>query len=100
MTFGLDMVILVGKLCLGKHQTLDETHEHICERLILFGVSISRREVLYLFDVIRTASSASSSGLRQFLFLQTLLTTATTAATPTREQMVSQRTMLHGYSYA
>jgi hypothetical protein len=60
MTFGLDVVILIGQLRLGKHQTLDETHEHMCERLRPFGASISRREILYLFDafcnVLRAAS--------------------------------------------
>ena len=32
-TFGLDIVILAGQLRLGKHQTLDEAHEQIRERL-------------------------------------------------------------------
>ncbi|SRR5258708_4051876 len=49
-TFGLDIVLLVGELHLGKHQTLDEVHERIAERLAPLGVSISRREILYLFD--------------------------------------------------
>jgi hypothetical protein len=60
MTFGLDVVILVGQLRLGKHQTLDETHEHIRERLRPFGASISRREILYLFDVFCNVLRAAS----------------------------------------
>jgi hypothetical protein len=49
-TFGLDIVILVGHLRLRAHQTLDEVHQALLERLASFGLSISRREVLYLFD--------------------------------------------------
>lgn len=49
-TFGLDIVILVGHLRLAQHQTLDEVHHTLCQRLAPFGVTISRREVLYLFD--------------------------------------------------
>ena len=49
-TFGLDIVILVGHLRLAQHQTLDEVHHTLSQRLAPFGVTISRREVLYLFD--------------------------------------------------
>ena len=49
-TFGLDVVLLVGRLRLGNHQTLDETHQQVLSQLTSLGVSISRREVLYLFD--------------------------------------------------
>ena len=59
-TFGLDIVLLVGKLHLGKHQTLDEIHETILERLAPLGVSISRREVLYLFDAFSALLRATS----------------------------------------
>jgi len=63
MTFGLDIVVLVGHLRLGKHLTLDETHAELCERLAPLGASVSRREVMYLFDtfctVLRAASEAS-----------------------------------------
>ena len=62
MTFGLDIVILVGKLRLGKHQTLDETHQELSERLARVSASVSRREVMYLFEafctVLRSASDA------------------------------------------
>jgi hypothetical protein len=63
MTFGLDIVILAGKLHLGKHQTLDEVHQELSERLASVSASISRREVAYLFDafnlVLRSASDAA-----------------------------------------
>lgn len=59
-TFGLDIVLLVGKLHLGEHQTLDEMHETITERLAPLGVSISRREVLYLFDAFSALLRATS----------------------------------------
>jgi len=49
-TFGLDIVILVGQLRLAQHHTLDEVHHTLSQRLAPFGVTISRREVLYLFD--------------------------------------------------
>jgi hypothetical protein len=59
-TFGLDIVILAGHLRLGKHQTQDEVHQQLSERIAPLGVSISRREVLYLFDafcsLLRVAS--------------------------------------------
>jgi hypothetical protein len=59
-TFGLDVVVLAGQLHFGKHQTLDEAHQHLSERLALVGVSISRREVLYLFDAFTTLLRAAS----------------------------------------
>lgn len=59
-TFGLDVVILAGQLRLGKHQTLDEAYGQVSERLAPFGVSISRREVLYLFDAFCTLLRAAS----------------------------------------
>jgi hypothetical protein len=62
MTFGLDVVLWVGQLRLGEHRTLDEMHASLGTRLALLGVSISRREVMYLFDafcaVLRAASEA------------------------------------------
>ncbi len=62
-TFGLDVVFLVGYLRLKKHQTIDEMHEEVSERLKEMGASISRREIMYLFDdfckVMRAASDAA-----------------------------------------
>jgi hypothetical protein len=61
MVFGLDIVILVGKLRLEKHQTLDETHQELVSRLAPLGTSISRREVMYLFDAFCNVLRASSA---------------------------------------
>ena len=49
-TFGLDIVLLVGQLHLGKHQTVDEVHAELLSPLAPLGVTISRREILYLFE--------------------------------------------------
>jgi hypothetical protein len=59
-TFGLDVVLLVGRLHLGKHQTVDEVHQELLERLAPFGVTIARREILYLFEAYCTLLRASS----------------------------------------
>ena len=59
-TFGLDIVLLVGRLHLGKHQTVDEVHAELLERLAPLGVTISRREILYLFEAYCTLLRASS----------------------------------------
>ena len=49
-TFGLDIVVLVGRLKLGSHQTLDEAHEAISNRLKAHHMTLSRRNVMYLFE--------------------------------------------------
>jgi len=49
-TFGLDVLMRIGMLRLQRHQTLDEIHWDLLEHLGVFGVSISRREVLYLIE--------------------------------------------------
>ena len=59
-TYGLDVVLLAGRLRLGKHQTVDEVHEELLERLAPLGVTISRREILYLFEAYGTLLRASS----------------------------------------
>lgn len=60
-TFGLDIVILVGHLRLAKHQTLDEVHQILSERLSPYTLTISRREVLYLFDAYASLLRAAGS---------------------------------------
>src|SRR6266566_912375 len=60
-TFGLDIVILVGHLRLARHQTLDEVHQALSERLSPFALTISRREVLYLFDAYSSLLQAAGS---------------------------------------
>jgi hypothetical protein len=59
-TFGLDIVLLIGQLRLGRHQTVDETHRSLQERLLPLGLSISRREVLYLFNAYCTLLRAGT----------------------------------------
>src|SRR5258708_10691019 len=49
-TFGLDIVILVGQLRLREHKTVDEIHRLLTERLAPLGQTISRREMLFLFE--------------------------------------------------
>src|SRR5437899_10907605 len=53
-TFGLDIVLLVGRLHLGKHQTVDEVNEELLERLASLGAKIARRDILYLFEAYCT----------------------------------------------
>ena len=59
-TYGLDIVLLVGRLRLGQHQTVDEIHRELQVRLASLGVSISRREILYLFEAYCTLLRAAS----------------------------------------
>lgn len=59
-TYGMDIVLLVGQLRLGQHQTVDEIHQALLERLMPLGVRISRREILYLFEAYCTVLRASS----------------------------------------
>jgi hypothetical protein len=49
-TFGLDWILLIGQVRLSEHLTLDQTHQAVQERLARFHMTISRREVLYLFE--------------------------------------------------
>jgi hypothetical protein len=62
MTYGLDIVVLVGRLRLRDHRTIDEVHQDLLGRLEPLGVTVARREILYLFEayctVLRAASSA------------------------------------------
>ncbi len=49
-SFGLDVIALVGHLKLAGHHTLDEVHQTLNEKLALSQTTISRREVMYLFE--------------------------------------------------
>lgn len=60
-TYGLDIVLLVGRLRLREHQTVDEIHQEVLKRLEPLGVKIARREILYLFEAYCTLLRASSS---------------------------------------
>jgi hypothetical protein len=59
-TYGLDIVLLVGRLRLKEHQTVDEVHQEVLKRLEPLGVKIARREILYLFEAYATLLRASS----------------------------------------
>ncbi|HET8910378.1 MAG TPA: hypothetical protein VFN23_02875 [Ktedonobacteraceae bacterium] len=49
-TFGLDIVLLVGQLRLREHKTVDEMHTVLSQRLAEVHQTISRREMLFLFE--------------------------------------------------
>src|SRR5213082_1424784 len=59
-TYGVDIVLLVGRLRLREHQTVDEVHQEVLKRLQPLGVTIARREILYLFEAYCTLMRASS----------------------------------------
>src|SRR5436305_2720765 len=59
-TYGLDIVLLVGRLRLREHQTVDEIHQEVLKRLEPLGVKIAWREILYLFEAYCTLLRASS----------------------------------------
>jgi hypothetical protein len=49
-TFGLDIVLLVGHRRLKEHQTIDEIHQSLSQQLAPLEQTISRREILFLFE--------------------------------------------------
>lgn len=49
-TFGLDIVLEVGHLRLREHKTVDEIHHALSQHLALLDQTISRREILFLFE--------------------------------------------------
>ena len=49
-TFGLDIVLAVGHLRVSEHQTVDEIHRYLSEQLAPLEQTISRREILFLFE--------------------------------------------------
>src|SRR5436305_6384363 len=59
LTYGLDIVLLVGRLRLREHQRVDEIHQELLKRLEPLGVTIARREVLSLFEAYCTLLRAS-----------------------------------------
>jgi hypothetical protein len=60
MTYGLDIVLLVGRLRLREHRTVDEVHQELLRNLDPLGVRIARREILYLFEAYCMLLRASS----------------------------------------
>ncbi len=49
-TFGLDIVLFVGHLRLKEHKTVDEIHQSLLQQLAPLEQTISRREILFLFE--------------------------------------------------
>ncbi len=49
-TFGLDIVLFVGHQRLREHKTVDEIHQSLSEQLAPLAQTISRREILFLFE--------------------------------------------------
>ncbi len=49
-TFGLDIVLEVGHLRMSEHQTVDEIHRALSKQLAPLAQTISRREILFLFE--------------------------------------------------
>src|SRR5438876_2926294 len=49
-TFGLDIVLVVGHLRLREHKTVDEIHQALSQQLAPLEQTISRREILFLFE--------------------------------------------------
>ncbi len=49
-TFGIDIVLKIGHLRLVDHKTVDEIHQHLLEQLAPLEQTISRREILFLFE--------------------------------------------------
>ena len=49
-TFGLDIVLAVGHLRLREHKTVDEIHQDLSAQLAPLQQTISRREILFLFE--------------------------------------------------
>jgi hypothetical protein len=58
-TFGLDIVVLSGQLRLAQQHSLDQAHQAVLARLAPFELTISRREILYLFEAYCTLVRAS-----------------------------------------
>jgi hypothetical protein len=49
-TFGLDIVFEVGHLRMSEHKTVDEIHRSLSQHLAPLEQTISRREILFLFE--------------------------------------------------
>lgn len=69
-TFGLDIVLQIGQMRLGQHQTVDEVHQCLLEQLTPLGMSISRREILYLFDAYCTLLRAGTEAQKDTQWLE------------------------------
>jgi hypothetical protein len=70
MTYGLDVVLLVGRLRLREHRTVDEIYQELLTRLEPLGVKIARREILYLFEAYSTLLRAASEAKDDQVWLE------------------------------
>jgi hypothetical protein len=61
-TFGLDIILVVGHLWLGEHKTVDEIHHLLTKRLAPLSQTISRREILFLFEAYSALLRAGTNG--------------------------------------
>jgi hypothetical protein len=59
-TFGLDIVLLVGSLRFRQHQSVDEVHQELSQPLACLAVTISRREILFLFETYTSLLRAAT----------------------------------------
>jgi hypothetical protein len=59
-TFGLEVILFVGDLRRRKHQTIAEIHARVSEKLAVFGQTVSRREMLVLFEAYAALVRAAS----------------------------------------
>jgi Transposase, Mutator family len=67
-SFGLDIVALVGHLKLNQHQTVDEVHRDVNERLKNYQISMSRRNVMYLFEAYSALLKAAAQNTSDPVF--------------------------------
>src|SRR6266699_4187045 len=67
-SFGLDVVALVGYLKLHHHQTVDEVHRGVNERLKDYQISLSRRNVMYLFEAYGALLKAAAQNTKDPTF--------------------------------
>ena len=70
MTYGLDVVLLVGRLRLREHRTVDEIYREVLTRLQPLGVNIARRKILYLFEAYSTLLRAASEAKDDQVWLE------------------------------
>ena len=71
-TFGLDILLLVGQLRLEEHQTVDEIHQRLQACLAEVGHTISRREILFLFEAYSALLRAGTEAHQDAAWKQTV----------------------------
>ena len=71
-TFGLDVVLEVGHLRFSEHKTVDEMHQHLLQRLSPLHQTISRREVLFLFEAYASLLRAGTNVAHDAVWKETV----------------------------